>query len=474
MGLLKILSGLIGAKEVTPSRPLPKKNYQAYQKPAKNIFKNFDITGIQVTSDYKRVMDEIENGTKMIFVSGRAGTGKTTLIDYIRGKLDSNIVVIAPTGVAALQAKGMTIHSFCKFPPHVITNDDIQHLRDRDLYKAIKLLIIDEISMVRCDLMDGIDRFMRTNGNFDEPFGGIQVIFVGDLFQLPPITVGEEDKALRLMGYNQSSGGHHFFYAKVFNKQKITMIELQKVFRQKNKEFSDLLNHLRVNEDIDNALEIINRNCYQPNKPKNKHMISLTTTNRKADSINFNELNKLKTYTRSYYGKASGAYDINKEGNLPSPSKLVLKNEALVMFTANDVPQKRWVNGTIGIVKFCGDDFVAVEVEGRKFEVTPYAWKSYSYVYDEASDSVKLNETGSYLQIPLMLSWAVTIHKGQGKTIENIEIDLGDKAFASGQTYVALSRCPTLEGIRLSRTINKEDVFVDPEIREFYLSNFSE
>lgn len=471
MSLLSLLEGLLGAKKVEVNKATQyKKKYDPKDR-IREAIEKFSSKDIEVTPDYNEVIKAIEEKDPLIFVSGRAGTGKTTLIDYIRDYLKANVIVVAPTGVAAIQARGLTIHSFFKFPFHVIFKHSIKTMHDRDLYKNIKLLIIDEVSMVRCDQIDGIDLFLRKNG--PDPslrFGGIQVIFVGDLFQLPPIVKQEDDKTLKLEGYKNSSG-HYFFFAKVFQEQKMTMIELQKVFRQKNEHFSNLLKHIRVNEGVDDAIKTINEHCYKPNEQKNDLAITLTTTNQKADSINSSELAKLTGFSCTYTGIATGSFDINKEGNLPSPARLTLKVGAKVMFTANDVA-RRWVNGTIGKVTFCKPDCVTVEFNNQKVYVTPHEWKSTIYRFDAAENKIFAEVDGQYIQMPLMLAWAVTIHKSQGKTIDNIFVDLGNRAFASGQTYVALSRCPTLDGIRLERPITAKDIYIDEEIRNFYINSF--
>ena len=263
-------------------------------------------------------------------------------------------MIVAPTGVAALQVKGVTIHSFFRLPPRIIfPEEDIKTVKDRRIYEGIRLLIIDEISMVRADIIDAIDLFLRANGpQHGKPFGGVQVMFVGDLFQLPPVINTSEMELLRGRGYEQI----YFFNAMVLGGKEMTMIELQKVFRQKDKEFTDILNHIRVNENIDQAIDILNRECFEKDVSHNSYAITLTTTNANADAINETELETILETPSMFIGLFDGKFNVD-ERNLPSPMNLTLKVNAHVMFTANDQTMpKRWVNGTIGIVReFLGE-----------------------------------------------------------------------------------------------------------------------
>jgi ATP-dependent exoDNAse (exonuclease V) alpha subunit len=393
-----------------------------------------DPAQIEITPEYQDVIDAIERHDPYIFVSGKAGTGKTTLIGYLRENIPGNVVVVAPTGVAALQVKGVTIHSFFRLPPRLIfPEEDIKPLKDKRLYKDIRLLIIDEISMVRADVVDAMDLFLRANGpHKSQPFGGIQIMFVGDLFQLPPVVSNADMQVLSERGYE----GPYFFCAMALHRKDVTMVELSKIFRQKDAHFAGLLNQIRINQDIDEALDTLNAKIYS--------------------------------------GNSTGKFNVD-DRNLPSPNHLTLKVGAKVMFTATDSNfPKRWVNGTIGVVRELLPNTVKVMVQNGPYsntvEVKGHQWESYRYDHDMMSGRISPNVIGTFVQIPLMLAWAVTIHKSQGKTLDKIKVDLSSGAFASGQVYVALSRCTSIEGITLERPIQPKDVSCDQEVKRFYLN----
>ena len=427
---------------------------------------------IEITPEYQEVIDAIERHDPYIFVSGKAGTGKTTLIGYLRENIPGNVVVVAPTGVAALQVKGVTIHSFFRLPPRLIfPEEDIKPLKDKRLYKDIRLLIIDEISMVRADVVDAMDLFLRANGpQKSQPFGGIQVMFVGDLFQLPPVVSNADMQVLAERGYE----GPYFFCAMVLHRKDVTMVELSKIFRQKDAHFAGLLNQIRINQDIDEALDTLNAVCYETKKEVDEQTITLTTTNARADQINGAGLRALTTEAKVYTGNSTGKFNVD-DRNLPSPNHLTLKVGAKVMFTATDSNfPKRWVNGTIGVVRELLPNTVKVMVQNGPYsntvEVKGHQWESYRYDHDMMSGKISPNIIGTFVQIPLMLAWAVTIHKSQGKTLDKIKVDLSSGAFASGQVYVALSRCTSIEGITLERPIQPKDVSCDQEVKRFYLN----
>jgi len=429
-----------------------------------------DNEEIEITPDYQAVISAIDANDPLIFISGKAGTGKTTLIGYLRDKVSGNVVVVAPTGVAALQVKGVTIHSFFHLPPRIIfPKEDIKIVKDKRMYEGIRLLIIDEISMVRADIIDAIDLFLRANGpKQGKPFGGIQVMFVGDLFQLPPVVTDSDMELLKDRGYDEA----FFFNAMALSGKKMTMIELKKIFRQKDKQFTDILNQIRVNEDIEEAIEILNRECYPKEGDERPYAITLTTTNKRADSINEAALDAVDGGSIEFLGVLEGTFNLD-DRNLPSPVNLILKIGAHVMFTANDqMTPKRWVNGTIGTVKEFIGNTVRIEIQGEStstiFDVASHAWEAYKYEIDLATGKITSLVVGGYQQIPLMLAWAITIHKSQGKSMSEVNIDLAGGTFASGQAYVALSRCRTLAGIRLKRPIKISDVHCEPEIKRFY------
>jgi ATP-dependent exoDNAse (exonuclease V) alpha subunit len=472
MSLLDKLRGLVGAKPVDldVAREAATRT-SAVQPPAKaNIKEPEADLAIEITEDYRAVITAIENKESVVFVSGSAGTGKTTLIKYLMHKYAGGVVVVAPTGVAALQVGGVTINSFFKLPPRIIFPEtDIKKLFDRKLYASIRLLIIDEISMVRADTLDAINEFLKLNGPQEGiDFGGVQLLLVGDLFQLPPVVTSEDMKVLISREYKSP----FFFAAQSLYKKHMVMVELQKVFRQKEASFSKLLSHLRLNDDTENVINEFNSQCYKEGADSNPDAITVTTTNNKADLINSTELKNLAGPLFTYTGVIEGKFNVD-EKNLPSPMNLAIKVGSQVMFTANSpsMPRK-WVNGTLGKVKEITFGSVLVEIEKDNQTITvdvpKFEWKSYAYKLNPDTQKIEPVEIGVYRQVPLMLAWAVTIHKSQGKTIDKINVDLSHGAFASGQTYVALSRCPTIDGISLARPIKLSDVKCDAEIIRFY------
>ncbi len=422
--------------------------------------------GIEVTDEYRRVEKLLNDGCPLVFVTGKAGTGKTTLIHYLRKKLNKNVVVVAPTGVAALNVKGSTIHSFFRLPPRIINDDDIKEVRKRVVYEKIGLLIIDEVSMVRADLIDAIDKFLRLNGpQAGEPFGGIQVLFVGDLFQLPPVVKRQEEEILAARQYESP----FFFSAKALQDREFSPVELTKIYRQTDAEFAEMLNRIRVAEGLGPVVARVNRQC-AGRSDEHPFLITLTCKNAAADEINQLKLQELPGEVKAFLGEVSGKFAVQEE-KLPSPLNLQLKPGAQVMFTKND-ELKRWVNGTLGKVAGFEKDAIRVElISGEKgivHDVQRVGWESLRYEYDPVKDKIKSAVIGTYTQFPLMLAWAVTIHKSQGKTLEKVRIDLDDGAFAPGQVYVALSRCRSLQDISLARPINPAEIKCDPRIKRFY------
>ena len=419
---------------------------------------------IVVMDEYRLVCDLLADGCPVVFVTGNAGTGKSTLIRYLRQVVEKQMVVLAPTGVAALNVEGATIHSFFRFPPRILDEEDIKTLRDRKLYRKLELLVIDEVSMVRCDLMDAMDRFLRRNRGSSLPFGGVQLLLIGDLFQLPPVVPRNVREVLEARGY----ASPHFFSSFGLQQTSLVPVELTSVYRQEDPTFIDLLNRVRVGDDVAEVTGELNERCYRPGAAAPG--ITLTCTNNRADAINDDRLHRLPSAERSYTGKVDGHFSL-EDDRLPSPMVLRLKENARVMFTRND-DQRRWVNGTMGTVREVEQGGVLVEVGseagGQVYDVEPVTWETYRYTYDPSADRIVAEAIGTYTQYPLMLAWAVTIHKSQGKTMDNVLVDLGSGAFASGQTYVALSRCRTLEGMRLARPVRPSDIICDPVVKRFY------
>ncbi len=421
---------------------------------------------LQLNEDFNYALDVLEKTNQNIFITGRAGTGKSTLLQLFRSTTRKKIVVLAPTGIAALNVGGQTIHSFFGFPPRLLQPEDIKKRRNRHLYQRLDLIVIDEISMVRADLLDNIDRFLKVNRENQMPFGGVQMVFIGDLFQLPPVVARDAEFLMLQLSYSSP----YFFSAAVLEKGfEMEVIELRKVYRQNNRRFLRLLEAIRLNQADRDDLEELNER-YQPHFQNESFYITLTARNATADRINKQELNALSGRARFYQARISGTF---KPSLYPTEAILSLKPEAQVMFIKND-PDKRFVNGTIGKIVNLGEESVTVlldEQSGKEetVEVGPMEWEIIRYKSSPGqSDRMETETVGSFTQLPLRLAWAVTIHKAQGKTFDRVIIDLGKGAFEHGQTYVALSRCRSLEGIILQQPLRPRDIQTDPKVVEFY------
>lgn len=430
---------------------------------------SIDKKVLELSDDFKYVLDCLEKQSTNLFITGRAGTGKSTLLQLFRNTTHKKTVVLAPTGIAALNVKGQTIHSFFGFPPKPLAREEIRRRRDRRLYKKMEVLIIDEISMVRADLLDNIDYFLRVNRENPYPFGGVQVVFFGDLFQLPPIVSSVAEKQL----FEDYYDSPYFFSAKVFEEDfDLDKIELRKVYRQENRYFLRLLDSIRLNQMDYDDLEDLNQR-YLPAFEAEDFYITLSARNAKVDSINRKEIDKIAYPAFLYQAAITGAFPPNL---FPTEAGLQLKLHAQVMFIKND-PQKKFVNGTIGKVIKLENDKVTILVEEfgqkREVEVEPMDWEIQKYKLNPNDLSkIETEVIGTFKQIPLKLAWAITIHKSQGKTFDKVIIDMGKGAFEFGQTYVALSRCRTLEGIVLKQAIRPRDIMTDERIIEWYEQHF--
>lgn len=379
-------------------------------------------------------------------------------------------MVLAFTGVAAINVQGQTIHSFFKFHPQT-TMDSINKRRGSatKIYESIDTIVIDEISMVRSDLLDFIDKFMRLNGpNSKKPFGGVQVFAIGDLFQLPPIVKKEEEEY-----FNTAYKSQYFFDSKVYKKARFIKKELTEIYRQNQDEeykFIKTLDRLRVCEFDQADVDLINTrydSIYE--KPSDEFVISLVPTNRVADNINAIELSKLSPEPVTYTGIITDEF---KERDLPTAQNLVLKEGAQVMLLNND-PRQRWVNGDIVKIIKTEAEYVRVLFNDGTFDdVTINKWDSIKFIIDEETNKIQPEITGTYTQLPIKLAWAVTIHKAQGKTFEKVHIDFGRGTFAPGQAYVALSRCRSLSGMTLTSPLEKHFIFTDNKINEFMNINY--
>ena len=406
-----------------------------------------------------------------IFLTGKAGTGKTTFLRHLRAETHKRNIVVAPTGVAAINAGGVTIHSFFQLAPGLyLPGQDIQ--RDKkgrygfskhkiNILRTLDLLIIDEISMVRCDLLDAIDDVLRRYQDHFKPFGGVQLLMIGDLQQLAPVASDEEWTLLQQHGYTTP----YFFGSQALQQTNYTAIELTHVFRQADPTFIDLLNNVRDNRLDANTLQTLNSR-YRPDfQPKDEEgYVTLTTHNYQANEINKYKLMMLKAEAHTFDATIKGDFP---ETSFPTDQHLELKEGAQVMFCKND-PEQRFYNGKIGRITRIHDDNVWVECPNKEgkmddIEVTPQEWQNTKYVTNEKTGEIKEEVIGSFQQIPLRTAWAITIHKSQGLTFDHCIINAG-KAFSFGQVYVALSRCRTLEGLVLSTPITGNAVMSDPTI----------
>lgn len=416
---------------------------------------------LDVNDEFRAAFDLMENTTDSLFITGKAGTGKSTLLKYFKAHTGKKVIVLAPTGVAAVNVNGQTIHSFFELPPKVIQKDTIRRLRDKNVVRNLDMVIIDEVSMVRSDLMDGIDYALRLNRDeMKKPFGGVQMVFFGDLFQLSPVV---ESEARVLLGERYSSP--YFFSAKVFNDLYVKPIELSMIYRQKDDSFMELLNRVRNKEHTEEDLDTLNARVRRDAmvSAKKDDTVILTTTNALANSINRDRLAKLPGREFIYEATASGKFD---ESAYPTDGVLKLKKGAQVILLKND-PDRQWVNGTLARIFELSDDSITVDIKGRICSVPVVKWQKIEYSYNEDEDKIEDEVVGTFEQYPIKLAWAITIHKSQGQTFDKVVLDLGNGAFTHGQLYVALSRCTRLEGIRLRRPVMDSDIIFDPRIHEF-------
>lgn len=421
---------------------------------------------IEINEKFKEALDILEKTNRNLFITGKAGTGKSTLLEHFRSITKKNVAILAPTGVAALNVKGQTIHSFFRIPPNITPDKVLEHQapkKQRALIQKLDMIIIDEASMLRADLLDCIDTALRHyHENPSTPFGGVQMVFIGDLFQLPPVVAGQEEKALFSSVYQSP----YFFSAHVFYDLDYTFLELEKIYRQSDQEFIDLLNKIRDNSIDYKHLEDLNlRHIPNYNEPENDFVITLNTTNAEADKKNSLELAKINTETQVFDGEIEGNF---KRQNLPTKMELELKIGAQIMMLSNDMAG-RWVNGSIGKVKDILFEEIEVELDnGRTVKVEQHSWNIHKYFFNEATGRIDTETVGSFTQYPMRLAWAVTIHKSQGKTFENVIIDIGRGTFAHGQIYVALSRCTSFEGIVLKKPIQRRHIWMDKRITNFF------
>ncbi len=426
------------------------------------------MTSIELNSDFIRILDLMEKSPQSLFLTGKAGTGKSTLLSYFREHTRKSVVVLASTGVAALNVKGETIHSFFRFGTTVTPESarkTAAKIKKTDFYEAIQTIVIDEISMVRADVFECVDIFLRTVCKTTKPFGGKKMILIGDLMQLPPVLTREDS-----VYFHELYASPYFFSAEVMANPHFEWqrVELEKVFRQQDPLFIEFLNAVRDNTLSESHLQSFNRQCYKKKQDIDEGCVVLTTTNKKADLFNQKKLLTLASVERVFSAKISEEFDSKYA---PAETELQLKAGAQVMFLNNDMGN-RWVNGTIGCVNRIDDQFetpaILVDLpEGTQVTVFPHTWELFKYRFDTDSKALSQEKVGDYTQYPLKLAWAMTIHKSQGKTFDKVIIDLESGAFAHGQTYVALSRCRSIDGIGLTVPLKKRDIVIDKRVLEF-------
>ena len=427
-------------------------------KPQLNIRKT-DLSDIKLSEEQQQLFDKLENSRENTFITGKAGTGKSILLQYFKQNSKKKLVVVAPTGVAALNVGGQTIHSLFRIPPAFIAKNSLVNpdYKTAMLLRNIDAVVIDEISMVRADLMDAIDHRLRQARSNNLPFGGIQVIMFGDLYQLPPVI---SDPELHKY-FADNHGGYYFFNAHVWNNSFPKIYELKHIFRQRDEIFKEILNSIRTGDLQEKVLLDLNSraNVLIPADG----VIMLATTNNSVNETNHLRLAKLEGKEYEYRAIISGNLE---QSSLPTEEILHLKKGAQVMFLKND-KSKRWLNGTLGHIHSLSENEIKVSIDGIVFSVLQETWKKIKYYYDREKHSIEEEVVSSFTQFPLRLAWAITIHKSQGQTYGAVAVDMGSGAFAHGQTYVALSRCKSLEGLYLKREIAREDIIVDSTVINF-------
>ena len=432
--------------------------------------------------EQQKAFELVASTNTSLFITGKAGTGKSTFIKAIQEEVDKNFIVLAPTGIAALNVGGLTMHSFFGFPLGVVCPGDESFIFDKrtnksemivsrekeTLLRKVDTIIIDEVSMVRADLVDGMDRYLRFVMRNHLPFGGKQMLFVGDLFQLPPVVIqGSSDEAVLHKMYGD--GTPYFYKSNVLMRMNLPKIEFQHVYRQNDKVFMGILDRMRLGQTTAEDLALLNRNI-DPNKTTGDFAVTLTSTNRRADFINDTRLAEIDSEEFSYEGTIEGQFRIQDS---PVPEILRLRKGAQVIFCRNDFA-RGVVNGTIGQVSELGDDTIKVTLKnGNELNVERMTWQTEKRVYDEETHKFKSEVIGTFTQFPLKLAWAITIHKSQGMTFDQMHFDLAHGTFLPGQTYVAISRMRSLDGLTLSQPIGTYHIMPNAEVRA-YANSFND
>lgn len=416
---------------------------------------------------FQDILQQLEMSKDHYFITGKAGTGKSTLLQLYRKTTHKKAIVLSPTGISALNVQGQTIHSFFQFAPKLLVPHEL-HINKRlvGLLKAVDVIIIDEISMVRADVMDAIDFSLRMHRRSAEPFGGVQMLFFGDLFQLPPVVASAEEKQYFRTIYTSP----YFFAANVFTKDvEVRMIELSKVYRQNERHFIRLLDAIRTMQFDYDDLEHINER-YLPDAIIEEPFLTLCSINALANKINATRLESIEQPSWFFLADVKGDFP---EKLYPTDYRLELKQHAQVILLRND-PEKRFVNGSIATITSIDQETIVVKIQKEdgialEIELPKMSWENQRYkLATESESSIQSEVIGSFMQYPVRLAWAVTIHKSQGKTYDRVAIDLGKGAFEHGQSYVALSRCRKLDGVYLKKPLTPRDIMVDETVVEFY------
>ena len=424
--------------------------------------------------DVKSVFNEIENTNRSFYLTGKAGTGKSTFIHYLTQKTKKKSLLLSFTGIAAVNIGGQTIHSFFAFPFKPLLPKDVeiktflQHWTTYDVIRNVDMIIIDEVSMLRSDIMEAIDHSLKINGGDNErPFGGKQMIFVGDPYQLPPVV---ESTNINKELFSTIYASEYFFDSPAFQMLQPESIEFSKIHRQKDNEFINILNKIRDYSITEDEIDYINSICVKDdliNDNDKKLEIRLSTNKYISKQENFKRLEELQNKEFVFEAEISGDYSADK---YPAPQHLRLKRDAQVMFVKNDphTKNRRWMNGTISKIHFVTDEIIEVEMDDAQIhQVEKVEWESRKYKWDKKENRIVSEVVGTYRQFPLRLAWSITIHKSQGLTFNNVRVDLGRRTFAPGQLYTALSRCRSFKGLSLVRPIILADIIVDKRISDF-------
>jgi ATP-dependent DNA helicase PIF1 len=416
---------------------------------------------IVLSKEQQKVVDLLNTSDDHIFVTGKAGAGKSVVLDsFVHSADGKQIIKVAPTGIAAMHISGQTIHATFRLPiglvrPHMLLLPKLT----RQMLREIDVIVVDEISMVRADIVDGIDRAMQLAKGNSLPFGGAQFVAFGDLYQLPPVVADDHIRRYLSRRYD----GPHFFNAHVWGRSGLRGVVLEGSFRQTDDHFLSVLNAVRDGSFSGDDMAFINTRSVSPDALPENDIIILTTTVASARKINARRLAQLRGKSWLYRAISTGE---TLKNALPVDEELLLKKGAQVIFVKND-PDRRWVNGDTGIVKHVSKTKIRVLCKGHIHDLEPEMWEQTKYYYDEERETLDQMTVGTFTQFPIRLAWAVTIHKSQGQTYDRVAIDLRDGTFAPGQAYVALSRCRSLAGLYLLGELEKEDIIVDPTVSKF-------